>query len=33
MASTLLLASPFVPLGLTQISLAELLEKLVDMAF
>lgn len=33
MAITLLLALPFAPLGLTQISLTDLLEKLIGMAF
>jgi len=33
MAITVLLALPFAPLGLTQISLADLLKKLVSMAF
>ena len=33
MASTALLALPFAPLGLTQISLSDLLKKLVGMAF
>jgi len=32
-ASTVLLALPFAPLGLTQIPLADLLKKLIGMAF